>query len=61
MLALFFALHEGRAFFLPIVVALLLHFLLNPVVRTLARARIPEQLVAAVVLVGQLVAASGVG
>jgi predicted PurR-regulated permease PerM len=61
VLALFFALHEGRAFFLPIVVALLLHFLLNPVVRTLARARIPEPLGAAVVLGGLLVAASVAG
>jgi predicted PurR-regulated permease PerM len=61
VLALFFALHEGRAFFLPIVVALLLHFLLSPVVRTLARARIPEPLGAAVVLGGLLVAASLAG
>jgi predicted PurR-regulated permease PerM len=56
VLALFFALHEGRAFFLPVVVALLLHFLLSPVVRTLSRARIPEPLGAAVVLGGLLVA-----
>ena len=56
LLALFFALHEGRAFFLPVVVALLLHFLLSPVVRTLSRARIPEPVGAAVVLSGLLVA-----
>jgi predicted PurR-regulated permease PerM len=56
VLALFFALHEGRAFFLPVVVALLLHFLLSPVVRTLSRARIPAPLGAAVVLGGLLVA-----
>jgi len=61
VLALFFALHEGRAFFLPVVVALLLHFLLSPVVRTLSRARIPEPLGAAVVLGGLLVAASVAG
>jgi len=30
VLALFFALHEGRAFFLPVVLVLLLHFLLGP-------------------------------
>ena len=56
VLALFFALHEGRAFFLPIVVVLLLHFLLSPVIRALKAARVPEALGAAAVLGGLLVA-----
>jgi predicted PurR-regulated permease PerM len=54
VLALFLALHEGRAFFLPMVLAVLLHFLFSPVIRGLRRARIPEPMGAAVVLVGLL-------
>ena len=55
VLALFLALYEGRAFFLPMVLAMLLHFLLSPVTRGLRRARIPEPVGAAVVLIGLLV------
>jgi predicted PurR-regulated permease PerM len=55
VLALFFALHEGRAFFLPMVLAVLLHFLLSPVIRGLRRVRVPEPFGAAIVLVALLV------
>jgi predicted PurR-regulated permease PerM len=61
VLALFFALHEGRAFFLPIVLVLLLHFLLSPVIRALKAARVPESLGAAAVLGGLLLALSLAG
>ena len=42
LLALFYTLYFGRAFFLPIVLALLLNFLLSPVVRGLKKIHIPE-------------------
>ena len=61
VLALFVALHEGRAFFLPIVLVLLLHFLLSPVIRALKAARVPESLGAAAVLGGLLLALSLAG
>ena len=50
VLALFYTLYFARDFFLPIVFALLLDFLLGPVVRTLARLRIPTPLGAALVI-----------
>jgi predicted PurR-regulated permease PerM len=54
VLALFYTLYFGRAFFLPIVLAFLLDFLLSPLIRTLKRARIPESLGAALVVLGLL-------
>lgn len=54
VLAAFYTLYFGRAFFLPIVLALLLSFLLRPVVRGLHRLRIPHALGAALVVFGLL-------
>jgi predicted PurR-regulated permease PerM len=54
ILALFYTLYFGRAFFLPIVLALLLSFLLTPLVRGLKRLHIPEAVGAAVVVLGLL-------
>jgi predicted PurR-regulated permease PerM len=50
VLASFYTLYFGRAFFLPIVLALLLSFLLSPVVRGLKRLHIPEALGAALAI-----------
>lgn len=50
VIAVVFALYTARAFLLPIVVAILLDFLLSPVVRWLRRFRIPEPISAALVL-----------
>lgn len=50
ILAAFYTLYFGRAFFLPIVLALLLNFLLSPVVRFLRRLRIPNALGAGLVI-----------
>ncbi|RPI28990.1 MAG: AI-2E family transporter [Acidobacteria bacterium] len=50
VLALFYTLYLARDFFLPIVLAILLHFLLRPAVRALKRARIGEPIGAGVVL-----------
>lgn len=54
VLALFYTLYLARSFFLPIILALLLSFLLSPVVRGLKKLRIPEGLGAAVVVLGLL-------
>src|SRR4051794_36867443 len=54
LLAAFYTLYFGRAFFLPIVLGLLLNFLLSPVVRGLKKLHIPEALGAAVVVLGLL-------
>jgi predicted PurR-regulated permease PerM len=54
VLALFYTLYFARAFFLPIVLAVLFDFLLSPLIRTLKRARIPEPLSAALVVVALL-------
>jgi predicted PurR-regulated permease PerM len=54
ILAAFYTLYFGRAFFLPIVLALLLNFLFSPVVRTMKKLRIPEGLGAALVVFGLL-------
>lgn len=54
VLAAFYTLYFGRAFFLPIVLAFLLSFLLSPVVRGLKRLHIPEGLGAAVLVLGVL-------
>jgi predicted PurR-regulated permease PerM len=54
ILAVFYTLYFGRAFFLPIVLALLLSFLLSPVVRGLKKLHIPEALGAALAILGLL-------
>jgi predicted PurR-regulated permease PerM len=59
VLATFYTLYFGRAFFLPIVLAVLLDFLLSPLIRAMKRIRIPEPLGAALVIVGLLGAAGG--
>jgi hypothetical protein len=51
VLAAFYTLYFARAFFLPIVLAVLLDFLLSPLIRALKRARVPEPLGAALVIV----------
>ncbi len=50
LLACFYTLHFGREFFLPIVIAVLLTFLLAPVVRALKSIHIPEFLGSALVI-----------
>ena len=59
VLALLYTLYFARAFFLPIVLAMLLDFLLSPLIRTLKRARIPEPLGAALVVITLLAATGG--
>ena len=53
VLALFYTLYFAREFFLPIVLAVLLDFLLSPLIRGLKRARIPEPVGAALVVLAQ--------
>jgi predicted PurR-regulated permease PerM len=60
VLAVLYTLYFARAFLLPIVLAVLLDFLLSPIIRTLKRLRIPEPLGAALVLLG-LLGAVGAG
>jgi len=50
VLAAFYTLYLARSFFLPIIIALLLNFLLSPVVRGLKKVRIPEALGAGLVI-----------
>jgi predicted PurR-regulated permease PerM len=54
VLAVLYTLYFARAFLLPIVLAVLLDFLLSPVIRALKRVRIPEPLGAAVVILALL-------
>jgi predicted PurR-regulated permease PerM len=54
VLAVLYTLYFAKAFLLPIVLAVLLDFLLSPLVRTLKRARIPEPAGAALVLLALL-------
>lgn len=54
ILASFYTLYLGRAFFLPIVLGLLLNFLLSPVVRGLKKIHIPEAVSAALVILSLL-------
>ncbi|HEY7027019.1 MAG TPA: AI-2E family transporter [Gemmatimonadales bacterium] len=49
-LALIYTLHVGKAFFLPLVLAVMLDFLLSPVIRFLARLHIPESVGALIVM-----------
>jgi predicted PurR-regulated permease PerM len=60
VLAVFYTLHLAQAFFLPIVLAILLDFLLSPLVRALRRVGLPEPVGAGVVILG-LVATLGLG
>ncbi len=60
LLAVLYTIYFSRAFLLPIVLAVLLDFLLSPIIRTLKRARIPEPLGAAVVIL-TLLGAVGAG
>jgi predicted PurR-regulated permease PerM len=60
VLAVFYTLHFAQAFFLPIVLAILLDFLLSPVVRALRRVGLPEPAGAGIVVLG-LVAILGLG
>jgi predicted PurR-regulated permease PerM len=57
VLALVYTMYFARSFLLPIVLALLLSFLLAPLVRTLRRIGIPESIGAGVVLVALVGAA----
>ena len=54
VLAAFYTLYFARAFFLPIILALMLSFLLSPVVRALKKIHIPHALGAALVVFGLL-------
>jgi predicted PurR-regulated permease PerM len=54
LLAMFYTLHLAQAFFLPVVLAILLDFLLSPVVRALRKIGLPEPLGAAIVMLGLL-------
>jgi len=60
VIASFYTLYFARAFFLPVTFGLLLNLLLSPFVRTLKRARIPEPIGAAFVVL-TIVAAVGLG
>src|SRR5262245_22452837 len=60
VLGLFYTLYSARAVFLPVVVAVLLSFLLDPVVRALSKVRIPRGLSAALVL-AVLIGGAGYG
>jgi predicted PurR-regulated permease PerM len=60
VLAVFYTLRLAQAFFLPIVLAILLDFLLSPVVRTLRRFGLPEPAGAGLVVLG-LVATLAMG
>jgi predicted PurR-regulated permease PerM len=52
ILALFYTLHVAKAFILPIVLAILLDFLLSPLVRALRKIGIPEPVSAGVIVLG---------
>jgi predicted PurR-regulated permease PerM len=54
VLAVLYTLYFARAFLLPIVLAVLLDFLLSPVIRAFKRARIPEPVGAALVILALL-------
>jgi predicted PurR-regulated permease PerM len=54
ILACFYTLYFGRAFFLPITLATLLSFLLRPLVRGMKRLRVPDALGAGLVVLGLL-------
>ena len=60
ILAVLYTLHLAQEFILPIVLAILLDFLLSPIVRALRKLRLPEPLGAAIVMLG-LLGALGTG
>ena len=60
VLAVFYTLHLAQSFFLPIVLAILLDFLLSPLVRALRRIGLPEPGGAGIVVLG-LIATLGLG
>jgi len=60
VLAVLYTLYFARAFLFPIVLAVLLDFLLSPIIRALKRVRIPEPVGAALVLVVGLGLLAGV-
>jgi predicted PurR-regulated permease PerM len=60
LLALAYTAYFARSFIVPVILAVLLEFLFRPLVRRLKRARIPESLTAAVVVLG-LVGTLGAG
>jgi len=60
VLAVFYTLHLAQSFFLPIVLAILLDFLLRPLVRALRRIGLPEAGGAGLVVLG-LIATLGLG
>jgi len=55
ILAIFYTIYFMRSILLPIVLALLLSYLLRPIVRGLAKLKIPVPVSAAVILIGLLV------
>jgi predicted PurR-regulated permease PerM len=59
VLAVLYTLYFARDFFIPIIFAILLNFLLSPVLRALARMRIPPPAGAAIVVVILLSAVGG--
>jgi predicted PurR-regulated permease PerM len=59
VLAVLYSLYFARDFLVPIVFAVLLNFLLSPLVRAMARVRIPPALSAAVLVLGLLAALAG--
>ena len=59
VLAVLYTLYFGRDFFLPIVFAVLLNFLLSPVLRSLARLKVPPPVSAAVIVLMLLGAVGG--
>jgi predicted PurR-regulated permease PerM len=52
VLAVLYTLHLAQEFFLPIILAILLDFLLSPLVRGLRKLRIPEPVGAGIVMLG---------
>jgi predicted PurR-regulated permease PerM len=60
LLAVFYTLYFARAFLLPITIAVLLDFLLSPIIRALKRLHVPEPVGAALVLL-VLLGAVGAG
>lgn len=54
VLASFYTLYFAREFFLPVILAVLLDFLLSPIVRALRRLRVPEPAGAGLVIIGLL-------
>lgn len=58
ILACFYTLYFARDFFLPVMLAIVLMFLLTPLIRMLKRVRVPEALGSAIVIVAVLVCGS---